>query len=141
MDYGLREVKILGTKHPTRGKAMKADKLFYIFELTKKRLLGFKPQHGGASLAKTSLTMVKELMEPKYVRLTLDAGGCKGSVIARLSKIKNLIYLVRGKRQSKQVMQWKKVPKSEYREYNDPGDPKKWRTLLRAKEMAKAEIF
>jgi hypothetical protein len=59
----------------------------------------------------------------------------------RLSKIKNLIYLVRGKRQSKQVMQWKKVSKREYREYNDPGDPKKWRTLLRAKEMAKAEIF
>jgi len=28
-----RKVKIPGTKHPTRGKAMKADKLFYIFEL------------------------------------------------------------------------------------------------------------
>lgn len=28
-----RKVKIPGTKHPTRGKAMKADKLFYLFEL------------------------------------------------------------------------------------------------------------
>jgi hypothetical protein len=122
------KVKIPGTKHPTRGKAMKADKLFYIFELTKKRLLSFKPQQGNATLAKTSLPMVKELIskvEPKYVRLVLDAGGCKGSVIARYNKIMNLVYLVRGKRQSKQVKQWKNVPKSEYKEYNDPGEPKK----------------
>jgi len=39
-----RKVKIPGTKHPTRGRAMRADKLFYIFELTKKRLLSFKPK-------------------------------------------------------------------------------------------------
>jgi hypothetical protein len=123
-----RKVEIPGTKHPTRGKAMKADKLFYIFELTKKRLLCFKPQPGNATLAKTSLKMVKELISKvnlESVRLVMDAGGCKGSVIARLSKIKNLIYLVRGKRQSKQVKQWEMVPKSEYKEYTDPGDPKK----------------
>jgi hypothetical protein len=30
---------------------MKADKLFYVFELTKKRLLSFKPQPGNATLA------------------------------------------------------------------------------------------
>ncbi|HJH27651.1 MAG TPA: hypothetical protein C5S37_13025, partial [Methanophagales archaeon] len=83
-----RKVKIPGTKHPTRGKAMKADKLFYVFELTKKRLLSFKPQQGN-----TALKMVKELIsrvKPESVRMILNAGGCKGSVIARLSKIKNL---------------------------------------------------
>lgn len=123
-----RKVKIPGTKHPTRGKAMKADKLFYIFELTKKRLLSFKPQQGNATLANTSIKMVKELIskvKPKSVRLVMDAGGCKGSVIARLSKIKPLSYLVRGKRQRNLVEQWKKVPKEEYRKYPDPGDPKK----------------
>lgn len=118
-----RKVKIPGTKHPTRGKAMRADKLFYIFEVTKKRLLGFKPQQGDATLAKTSLKMVKELIskvEPKYVRLILDAGGCKGSVIARLSKIEGLIVLVRGVRQPNLVKLWKKIPKTEYKEYTDP---------------------
>lgn len=123
-----QKVKIPGTKHPTRGKAMKADKLFYIFELTKKRLLGFKPQPGNATLANTSLKMVKELirnMKPKSMRLVLDAGGCKGSFIARLSKIEGVIFLIRGVRQRKQVVQWKKVPKEEYKEYPDPGDPKK----------------
>ena len=134
------KVKIPGTKHPTRGKAMKADKLFYIFELTKKRLLSFKPQQGNATLAKTSLPMVKELIskvEPKYVRLVLDAGGCKGSVIARFNKINNLVYLVRGKRQPKQVRQWKKVPKSEYKYYNDPGDLKKKILVADAKTKIK----
>nr|QNO52755.1 hypothetical protein KDAIOKAM_00024 [Methanosarcinales archaeon ANME-1 ERB6] len=123
-----RKVKIPGTKHPTRGKAMKADKLFYVFELTKKRLLSFKPQSGNATLANTALKMIKELISevtPESVRMILDAGGCKGSVIARLSKIKHLTFLVRGKRQRNLVKQWEKVPKSEYRMYTDPGDPKK----------------
>jgi hypothetical protein len=123
-----RKVKIPGTKHPTRGKAMKADKLFYIFELAKKRLLSFKPKPGNATLANTALKMVKELvskMNPKSVRLIMDAGGCKGSVIARLSKIKNLTFLVRGKRQPNLVEEWKKVPKEEYKEYPDPGEPDK----------------
>ncbi|MCK4734357.1 MAG: hypothetical protein KAT65_18020, partial [Methanophagales archaeon] len=123
-----RKVKIPGTKHPTRGKAMKADKLFYVFELTKKRLLSFKPQSGNATLANTALKMIKELIsevKPEPVRMILDAGGCKGSVIARLSKIKHLTFLVRGKRQRNLVKQWEKVPKSEYGMYTDPGDPKK----------------
>jgi len=123
-----RKVKIPGTKHPTRGKAMKADKLFYVFELTKKRLLSFKPQPGNATLANTALKMIKELIskvKPESVRMILDAGGCKGSVIARLSKIEKLSFLVRGKRQRNLVKQWEKVSKSEYKEYTDPGDPKK----------------
>jgi len=123
-----RKVKIPGTKHPTRGKAMKADKLFYVFELMRKRLIGFKPRPGNATLANTALKMVKELInevKPESVRMILDAGGCKGSVIARLSKIKHLTFLVRGKRQCNLVKQWKKVPKSEYKVYTDPGDPKK----------------
>jgi hypothetical protein len=107
---------------------MKADKLFYVFELTKKRLLSFKPRQGNATLANTALKMIKELISevtPESVRMILDAGGCKGSVIARLSKIKNLTFLVRGKRQRNLVNQWEKVPKSEYMAYTDPGGPKK----------------
>ena len=123
-----RKVKIPGTKHPTRGRAMKADKLFYVFELTKKRLLSFKPRPGNATLANTALKLVKELVnrvKPRSVRLIMDAGGCKGSVIARLGKIKDLTFLVRGKRQPKQVKQWKEIPEEEYNEYPDPGDPEK----------------
>jgi hypothetical protein len=70
--------------------------------------LSFKPQPENTTLANNALKVVKELMskvKPELVRLVMDAGGCKGSVIARLSKIKHLIYLVRGKRQSKQVRQ------------------------------------
>lgn len=55
----------------------------------------------------------------------MDAGGCKGSVIARMIKIEGLSFLVRGVRQRNQVKQWKKVHKEEYKEYTDPGDPKK----------------
>jgi transposase len=146
-----RKVKIPGTKHPTRGKAMKADKLFYVFELTKKRMLSFKPQSGNATLANTALKLMKELVhevEPESVRMILDAGGCKGSVIARLSKIKILTFLVRGKRQRNLVKQWGKVPKSEYRVYTDPGDPKKKilvadvRTKIRGcKELVRTILF
>jgi|GEM_PF-5053214 len=63
---------------------MKVDKLFYVFELMKKRLLSFKPQQGNATLANTSLKMIKELIskvKPESVRMILDAGGSKGSVI------------------------------------------------------------
>ena len=107
---------------------MKADKLFYVFELTKKRLLSFKPRPGNATLANTALKQVKELIskvKPVSVRLIMDAGGCKGSVIARMRKIEGLSFLVRGARQRNQVKQWKKVPKEEYKEYPDPGDPEK----------------
>ena len=55
----------------------------------------------------------------------MDAGGCKRSVIARMRKKKGLSFLVRGVKQRNQVKQWKKVPKEEYKEYPDPGDPKK----------------
>ena len=94
---------------------MKADKLFYVFELTKKRLFSFKPQPGNATLANTALKMIKELIsevKPESVRMILDAGGCKGSVIARLSKIKNLTFLVRGKRQRNLVKQWERFQKA-----------------------------
>ena len=76
-----KKMDIPGTKHPTRGRAMKADKLFYIFELGKKRILSFKPKQGNASLSNTALKMVKELFisaKPKSARMILDAGGCKG---------------------------------------------------------------
>jgi len=102
---------------------MRADKLFYAFELVRKRLIGFKPRPGNATLANTALKMVKELISEvklESVRMILDAGGCKGSVIARLSKIKHLTFLVRGKRQRNLVKQWEKVPKSEYKVYTDP---------------------
>jgi hypothetical protein len=39
---------------------MKADKLFYVFELTKKRLLSFKPRPGNATLANTALKMTRK---------------------------------------------------------------------------------
>jgi len=61
-----------GIKHPTRGKAMKADKLFYVFELTRKRLIGFMPQPGNTTLANTALEQVKELIsevKPESVRM------------------------------------------------------------------------
>ena len=67
--------------------------------------------------------MVKGLIskvEPKYVRLILDAGECKGSVIARLSKIEGLIFLVRGVKLPNLVKLWKKITKKEYKEYTDP---------------------
>ncbi|NIA03646.1 MAG: hypothetical protein GWP12_03860 [Nitrospirae bacterium] len=96
--------------------------------MTKKRLLSLKPRPGNATLANTALKLVKELVnrvKPRSVRLIMDAGGCKGSVIARLSKIKDLTYLVRGKRQPKQTKQWKEIPEEEYKEYPDPGDQRR----------------
>ena len=62
---------------------MKADKLFYIFELTKKRLLGFKPKQGDAILANTSLKMLRELInkvKPRSVRLIMDAGAARAQL-------------------------------------------------------------
>jgi hypothetical protein len=121
-----RKIKLAGTLHPTRGKAMKADKLFYIFDLETKRILGLKPKKGSANLANTALNMIKELFssaKPKSIRMVLDAGGCKGSVIARFNNIKGLIYLIRAKRYPNLVEQWKKVPEDEFIEYPDPGDP------------------
>jgi len=134
-----KKVAIPGTKHPTRGKAMRADKLFYIFELGKKRILSFKPKQGSATLANTTLKMVKELFssfKPKSVRMVLDAGGCKGSVIARFNGIKSLIYLIRAKRYSNLVDIWKKVKKDEYKEYPDPSDPEN-RTIRIAETRTK----
>ena len=97
---------------------MKADKLFYVFELTKKRLLSFKTRPGTAILANTALKQVKELIskvKPVSVRLIMDAGGCKGSVIARMRKMEGLSFLVRGARQRNQVKQWKKFLKASTR--------------------------
>jgi len=51
---------------------MRADKLFYVFELVRKRLLSFKPRLGTATLANTALKMVKELIsevKPESVRM------------------------------------------------------------------------
>ena len=73
-----RKVNIPRTKHPMRGKAMKADKHFYVFELAKKRLLSVKQQPGNATLANTALKMIKELISkvnPKSVRFVMDATG------------------------------------------------------------------
>lgn len=111
-------VDISGTKHPTRGKAMKADKLFYAFDLGRKKLLSYLPQKGNRTLAQMTLPMVKELIaryEPSEVRLLLDAGGCKGSTIARLvtmsQRLKQdvsvpLTFYVRGKAYPNHKKEW-----------------------------------
>ena len=83
--------------------------------------------------------MVKDRIskvEPKYVRLILDAGGCKGSVIARLSKIEGLTFVVRGVRLPNLVKLWKKIPKKGYKEYTDPGDPKKRKSISQKREIS-----
>lgn len=90
--------------------------------------MSFKPKPGNSILANTSLKMINEFIskvKPMSVRLIMDAGGCKASVIARMRKIDVLSFLVRGKRPRNLVKPWNKVPKEEYKEYPDPGDPKK----------------
>lgn len=136
-----RKYPLAGTKHPTRGKAMKADKLFYIFELTKRRLLGLKSAPGKTTLARVVLSLVRELIaltRSECIRVILDAGGCKGSMIARLKNIPGVIYLIRAKRYSNLVEDWNRtVQQTGYIEYEDPTDPKKERTIKIAETKTK----
>ena len=67
---------IPGTKHPTRGKAMKADKLFYVFELTKKRLIGFKPRPGGCNSRKYRPQAGKRTYKRGEAGISEDDPGC-----------------------------------------------------------------
>lgn len=113
-----KSADISGTKHPTRGKAMKADKLFYAFDLARKKLLSYLPQKGNRTLAQTTLPMLKELIahyQPSEVRLLLDAGGCKGSTIARLVTMSHqlkrdlsvsLTFYVRGRAYANHKKEW-----------------------------------
>ncbi len=113
-----KKVELSGTKHPTRGKAMKADKLFYAFDLARKKLLSFLPQKGNRTLAQITLSMLRELIEtyqPSDVRLTLDAGGCKGNTIARLVQLCQrlekeselpLIFSIRGRSYPNLKKEW-----------------------------------
>jgi hypothetical protein len=100
---------------------MKADKLFYAFDLGRKKLLSYLPQKGNRTLAQLTLPMLKELIEhyqPSEVRLLLDAGGCKGSSIARLVTMSQqlkkdlslpLKFYVRGKAYPNHKREWIKA--------------------------------
>lgn len=122
-DYQMHAAKVT-----TKGRAMKADKLFYIFELVKEKLLALEARSANIRLSKVIVSMVKELRErypTQRLRLVMDAGGCKGFPLAKLSKMKGIIFLVRGIRWPSVVEDWQKIPLSDYEEVTDPQDQEK----------------
>ena len=98
-----------GTLVPTRGKSMKAVKLFYVYDFVKRLLLSFLPQEASKRLFHVMLPLIRELKERtgcKQLRLILDCGGCKGSFLARIEAMGNVIYLVRAIRWQELREQW-----------------------------------
>lgn len=119
------KVKIAKTKHPTRGRAMRADKLFYVYELAKARLLSLHVGSGAIGLWKLLTKMIRELIKvysTDKIRVIFDRGGYKGSTFAKLNHMKGVIYLARAKNYPTNVAQWNKI--TELRPYIPPRDRK-----------------
>ena len=98
--------KLKKAHHPTRGRKMKADKLFYVYELAKDLLLSLKVSSGKKKLSCHLLKMVKEILSIPGVdtlRIIFDAGGYKGSVFARLKAVKKVNFLTKAVRYSKML--------------------------------------
>ncbi len=119
------KVRLAKTKHPTRGRLLPADKLFYAFELAKGKLLSLKVTRGSVRLSQACLSILRGLKatyRAKSLRVLLDAGAYKGSVFSRMGRMKWLTFLAKAISYPNSRKQWEQIPPEAYSDYIRPDE-------------------
>ena len=140
-----KKIHLAGTRHPTRNRAMKADKLFYGYEWIKGILLSLVVKDGATKLCHVAVAMARDLFTryaPKSLTLILDAGGCSIKALKglyRLAKEYPVIFYVKAvKTQELKALWYKAIERFGTQQVVHPDDedlPKEQQRMLQVTEV------
>lgn len=101
------------SKVATRGRVMKVEKLVYVHDLLRNRLVGLTT---GDIPFRTQLLKLARILCKLWgsVRLLFDAGGYAADTFNRLNAIPGITYLTRAKSYANSVRQWEVIPPENY---------------------------
>lgn len=125
-----QQVKISKTKHPTRNRVFKADKLFYAMDIVAMRFVDLLVRPGRKRLSQVAPSIVRRLRQTYkgtvgVLRIFLDAGAYSVACIFELSRIKGVIFVMRAIAYKSNLEQWNKIDPALCAEYIRPCDRRK----------------
>ncbi len=140
-----KKIHLPGTRHPTRNRPMKADKLFYAYEWVKGILLALVLKDGATKLCHVACAIAKELFErytPGSLKIILDAGGCSLKALKglhRLAKKHPITFYVKAvKTPQLKALWYKAIERFGTQQMVHPDDaelPKEQQRLLQVAEV------
>jgi hypothetical protein len=111
--------------HTIRNKKMKAEKLFFAFEVVGRRLLTLisTPGHGAlAEVARRLLPTLRRRARGAELRVVLDAGAAQDhESLLRLVDHPNQVTIVRVPRRQPYRQAWEKLPAEQWTRWEEPG--------------------
>ncbi len=111
--------------HTIRNKAMKIEKITFAFHLASRQLIGLVVSNGKAkltSLTKQLLPSLRRRNRGAALRLILDAGAAQNyEELLKTALRDNQVTLVRTPRRKPYTDAWKKLPNTDWTEFEEPG--------------------
>ena len=115
--------------HTIRNKKMKAEKLFFCFDVVGRRLLSLIATPGDASLAEVASQLLPSLRRRargSVLRVVLDAGAAENhEALLELAYHRRQVTIVRVPRRPAYRKAWKKIPKEQWFRLEEAGPYKK----------------
>jgi hypothetical protein len=120
------EPKPLGkTRVPTRGRSYPAMRLYYYYDMLKKRFIALQVKLADERLSKVLPDLIAHLKELRQkagscgrkLRLLFDRGGYKGKLFASLMEDDDVIFVTPAIRYASNVAQWEAIPEEKFVDY------------------------
>jgi len=123
-----RKYAIPKTYHTCRNKYMKAEHLYYFYDLEGRCILRLTATPGDRDLHKVMLPEIRRLLKDtgaERVRVILDAAACKDEdLLLELMREPGIEVLARAVRRRKYLRQWQAIPESQWDCYEEPNETK-----------------
>lgn len=120
-----RKFNIKKSFHTIRNKHMKVEKLFYSFDVTGRRLLSLIVTRGNEGLGKLAAKLLARLRKRTRgaeLRVVLDAGAAENhTVLVNLVDHPHQTTLVRAPRRPAYRKAWKQLPRTAWKDLDEPG--------------------
>jgi hypothetical protein len=112
--------------HTIRNKKMRAEKLFFSFDVGIRALLDLVVTPGNGRLARVASTMLAALRKRNpsdRLRVVLDAGAAQNhrEMLKLADENHNQVLLVRTPRRTAYLNRWKALPEARFTHYDEPG--------------------
>jgi hypothetical protein len=113
----------------TRNKYMRCEKLFYSYDVVKRRYLAVRATPGDCGLMDLAVRLTRQTLEcgqPEHLHAIFDAGAGKSDAAVRAlvdlaEEYENLDVTLRACRYPHRVKRWKQLPSGLFVAYEEPG--------------------
>ena len=140
--FSKRKPRPLGkTRVPTRGRSYPAFRLYVPFDLDVRRFMGLIVTNAHKTLAQIALGLLQEIRrlrraagipDPDQVRLIMDRGAYKGSLVETLLDDPRVSFIAMARATKPNVRQWQDLPERTFHPYQPAGETNPHLKIARA---------